>query len=922
MRPVILTMSAFGPYAGKVTLELDKLGKSGLYLITGNTGAGKTSIFDAITYALFGEASGDNRTSTTFRSKYALPETPTEVELVFEYGEKRYRIKRNPEYIRPKLKGDGLAVKKANAELYYPDGTVVTKLKEVNKAVTDILGVDREQFRQIAMIAQGDFLKLLLASTSERKEIFQKIFHTNGYAILQKKLSEEANRLENEYKYLRQSIDQYINGIICDDDNVLSIEVRKAKNGECTAEETDILLEKLIMNDKKYEEELSEKYAEADKRYNDITKLLTKAERYKEDEKKLEKLTAQLVEETVKSSEFKSRVQQEEARQPEIKKLSESIAELKAELPDYTEADSKQAELVKLDENISKTLTSINEKKKNIDILKNDIEKIKPELKELESCGEQQARLEAQKKELSLRIKAVDTLKSELKSIKGLKAELSSAQKEYLSLYESAGKQRRIYETGYKLYLDEQAGILAQELKENEPCPVCGSVHHPSPAQKSSKAPSENQLDKMKSESEAAEKRAVEANSRAGSIKTAYEEKKAAALKFAKQTFETDKYGSVAELLNDKEQENKYLSDKLRKDEETVRSGLNRKKQLSEQLPEKEKQLDKIIKQLDELEKNFIAGKTEKENIQNRLSELKSRFKFSSGKEAEQEIRKLQDNQQTLENSYKKAKDEFITSEKKTAALKAAAQELKNGMQDKTDIDIEAEKEKQAELLNKKTFLTEKSKSVSARRSANTNVLKNISQSFSDMKKTEEKRQWVKALSDTANGSITGKEKIMLETYIQMTYFDRIIERANIRLMIMSGGQYELKRRKEPGNLRSQSGLELNVIDHYNGSEREVSSLSGGESFKASLSLALGLSDEIQSSAGGIRLDTMFVDEGFGSLDEESLEQSIRALSELSEGSRLVGIISHVAELKEKIEKQIIVTKHITGGSTAEIRVL
>ena len=217
MRPVILTMSAFGPYAGKVTLELDKLGKSGLYLITGNTGAGKTSIFDAITYALFGEASGDNRTSTTFRSKYALPETTTEVELVFEYGEKRYRIKRNPEYIRPKLKGDGLAVKKANAELYYPDGTVVTKLKEVNKAVTDILGVDREQFRQIAMIAQGDFLKLLLASTSERKEIFQKIFHTNGYAILQKKLSEEANRLENEYKYLRQSIDQYINGIICDD---------------------------------------------------------------------------------------------------------------------------------------------------------------------------------------------------------------------------------------------------------------------------------------------------------------------------------------------------------------------------------------------------------------------------------------------------------------------------------------------------------------------------------------------------------------------------------------------------------------------------------------------------------------------------------------------------------------------------------
>ena len=223
MRPNKLIMSAFGPYAGRVELNLDKLGKSGLYLITGDTGAGKTTIFDAITYALFGEASGDNRETTMFRSKYADLDTPTLVELYFSYGDKEYYVKRNPEYERPRTRGDGVTTEKANAELKLPDGRIITKLKEVNNAIVEILGVDRNQFTQIAMIAQGDFLKLLLASTDERKKIFQKLFKTQNYYVLQEKLKSESGKLSHEYDEIKSSIEQYINGIACNEDNVLSI---------------------------------------------------------------------------------------------------------------------------------------------------------------------------------------------------------------------------------------------------------------------------------------------------------------------------------------------------------------------------------------------------------------------------------------------------------------------------------------------------------------------------------------------------------------------------------------------------------------------------------------------------------------------------------------------------------------------------
>ena len=277
MRPVKLTMSAFGPYAGKTTIEMSELGENGIYLITGDTGAGKTTIFDAITYALYGDASGANREASMFRSKYADNHTPTEVELTFTYVGKEYRIKRNPEYIRPKTRGEGFTIEKPSAELHYPDGRLVTSQKEVNKAIIDILGIEKEQFTQIAMIAQGDFLKLLLAETKERKKIFQRLFHTKKYALLQERLKEEAKSLGEAYEKVKGDIGRAIERIDCGEEDVRSIDVQKAKDGELLIEETILLLETILSEDRMRIGKLKEEQRGDDAEIEKITTRIARA---------------------------------------------------------------------------------------------------------------------------------------------------------------------------------------------------------------------------------------------------------------------------------------------------------------------------------------------------------------------------------------------------------------------------------------------------------------------------------------------------------------------------------------------------------------------------------------------------------------------------------------------------------------------
>ena len=919
MRPITLTMSAFGPYAAKTVIELDKLGTNGLYLITGDTGAGKTTIFDAITYALYGEASGNTRDVNMFRSKYAEPSTPTEVELTFEYAQKIYTVKRNPEYDRPKARGEGYTTEKANAELHYPDGRVVTKLKEVNKAIVDIMGIDRSQFTQIAMIAQGDFLKLLLASTEDRKKIFQKIFRTQCYYQLQERLKQQTGDLAKDYGKIGDSIRQYINGIACHPDDVLMLEVDKAKKGELKNTEAVQLVEKLIKQDDAAQQKVLERIGELDKQKQKIAAQLAVAESRKTTEEKQEKAKENLARETQRQKTLETEKNEAEAYQPEVQKAVEAIAKLEAQLPEYAEMQKKQTERTGLQKALEELAQKIKTEAETEEKLARSIKDLKAEQASLQNAGAAQAAQKAEKDRLAEQQKDLEALKKEYAAYQKLEAQLKKAQADYAQKSEASGQKRAEYEHKNKLYLDAQAGILAETLTEGVPCPVCGSLEHPHPAQKPENAPTKQELEICKAKVEAAEKATQAASSKAstcnGQVDTSRENLQAHGQKL----LGTDAVEEMERLCCEKQQQTAAALQKAEQQLEEIEKQLGRKAALDQLIPQKEDELEQCKNRRGSYETQQAGDGAKLQAAEKRLKELAEKLSYPSEAEANRALQKLCEKKQAWGKAIQDTQKAYDECEKSLAALRGTLKGYQKTLQGMEKVDVQAVMAAQAEADQQKAVWEAQKNEIGDRLAVNGPILKNLQPQISKMEETEKRLQCVQALSDTANGRLSGKEKIMLETYIQMTFFDRIIRRANVRLMVMSGGQYELKRRVNAENNRSQAGLELDVIDHYNGSERSVKTLSGGESFKASLALALGLSDEIQSSAGGIRLDTMFVDEGFGSLDEESLEQAVNALVGLTQGNRLVGIISHVSELKNRIDKQIVVTKEKSGGSKAEI---
>lgn len=919
MRPIKLIMSAFGPYASKTVLDLDELGTNGLYLITGDTGAGKTTIFDAITFALYGEASGDNREATMFRSKYASADTPTEVELTFIYAGKEYYVKRNPEYDHPKTRGEGFTTEKANAELHYPDGRVVTKLREVNRAVEEIMGIDRNQFTQIAMIAQGDFLKLLFASTDDRKKIFQKIFRTRCYYVLQERLKSESGNLGREYDAISASIRQYINGIVCDEDDVLAIKVKNAKAGMCSTEETLELLSTLISNDKEEEEKLDDEQKNIGKSLEEITVTLTNHETWSKARKSLEKSKSDLDGAIATLEILKANLQSEEANKPKVEDIRNQIAAIEAKIPEYQELDAKIKERDTLQKGTDKLSKEITEQKGKLESLKKELETYSEERKTLEKADKEKSELEAKKQKEEDKRKAVNDISKELKALDRLEKQLKKDQETYSELAEGVQQKDKEYQRLFKLYLDEQAGIIAETLVDGAPCPVCGSTSHPIKAVKAENAPTKKELYKSKSKYEEAQKEAQSASEKASKTKGQADGKRDTVLLMLHEMFGNVTIDDADELIKDKIAEIATVMEEVQNAIDEQQKKIDRRNEIDELLPKKNKERDDLINSISDNDKALSGNNATLISLKTRIDELVEKLKYESEKKAKEVKKELQGEQKKLEDAYKAADDAVKLQNEKIAGFKAAIKEAEKTLADAKEIDEESIKAKQKELKSRNSEIDAKKKDINARKAANESAEKEIKAKSAEVLAVEAKWSWVKALSNTANGSISGKEKVMLETYIQMTYFDRIIARANTRFMVMSGGQYELKRRKEAENNRSQSGLELDVIDHYNGTERSVKTLSGGESFKASLSLALGLSDEIQSSAGGIKLDTMFVDEGFGSLDDESLDQAMRALQNLTEGNRLVGIISHVTELKECIDKQIVVTKEKSGGSIIRI---
>lgn len=1217
MRPLKLTLSAFGPYAAKTEIPLDELGQSGLYLITGDTGAGKTTLFDAITFALYGDASGKNRNPSMLRSKYADSRTDTYVELVFSCGGKTYTVRRNPAYERPAKRGGGTVTQMADALLSFPDGRVVTKVRDVNSAVREILGIDREQFSQIAMIAQGDFQRLLLAETKDRQTIFRELFKTGCYWEFQERLKDASGELKGKCAEARASVGQYVRGIQCPVEDVLYSDLEKVKDGTLPMSDAKSLVEKLIAQDERTEEEEQRKAAEAEAHLGEIQTALNQAAEQEKRKTALSAAQKTLDKKLPELNAARESMEVEQSRQGEAGRLASEAAVLRERLPDYEKRDTLQAEAATLSVRLSETEAAQETDKASLETERNALKEAQKERSQLEDAGERKARLAGARKqaeteketwenrhrsileycgllrqqtEAGEQLKALEASLTEEQAripeserlgeeIAAIDAELSrydgkaqcvaslaetreklseakeahrrmeetvTAAREALNIqreeaqtlsdsgerlarlshqlegaentrdslldlldrlkrYEELSSLAEEKRTAYlvtvqayeakkavsdekeRAFLDEQAGILAEErLTEGEPCPVCGSLSHPSPARKSEKAPTEAQLKKAKRETEAALSKAREASLEAGQADTKAEENRKelesripvllgdyhfegaeeeTALRLEQVNEEIRQCGeeiqraeeavkrkselderippmeeelealrddiqkkeqdiasmtsSVAELarqLEEYESSLRYddrqsaefareekdacrsalkaaleaaesacthgrevctsLDGRIRQMRESLESTVDRNQPLELDNPEKTKtvsgleqpeaaaqdaercvnaavekidaldqsirqeeirlarkeELDRLIPDrksaVTELEtaiqqrgQEISSLRTKSESTEKRLEELSAVLEYESSLAAQEQIAEKDKEISIIHKALDDAKERYIACKEETDSLAGQIRQLQeqvDGAETQDQTELLAEKD---EWTARRTQLTEVQKKLHARLSANRIALQNIRESSENLEELEKRYTWVRALSNTANGNITGKERIMLETFVQMTYFDRILHRANTRLMVMSGGQYELLRRKAADNLRSQSGLELDVMDHYNGTIRPVGSLSGGESFQASLSLALGLSEEVQSSAGGVRLDTMFVDEGFGSLDEEALRKAVRALMRLTEGNRLVGIISHVPELKEKIDKQVIVTKERTGGSRVSVSV-
>lgn len=916
MRPIRIEMSAFGPYAGKQIVEMDRLGTNGIYLITGDTGAGKTTIFDAIVFALYGTASSDRRSGDMLRSRYAEPDTPTEVKLVFAYRNKEYEIRRNPTYQRPKLRGEGMTQENASAELRLPGGEILTRTGEVDEKIREILGMTRDQFMQIAMIAQGDFLKLLLAKTEERRKIFSSIFRTGRYARLEDRLKQEARQARKTYDDLVREI---------------GFEQERAR----LPEETD----RSGLRDEEYLQAIEAFRDEAGKRLKDGEK---KQETLR---KELDELTARILavrEQEKRKNALKETREKWEALQAEAEQLGKEREAAQEREPEAKEKEARlhveQDRLQQYDrlEQLKRQKTEAERKQsadkaarkklaEGRDVLAQQIRDCRQKIKELEALAGKAGTLSGEKE----RLRSQGAEYKELKTLLEAYGEASDKWTRAAETYQAAcGKEHEFGETyrrQHRAFLDDQAGILAAELTENQPCPVCGSLHHPAPAVKTGDAPTREMVEQSQKLWEDSKKAMEEAGRKAAALRGTRDsglrhvEEKALGLNMP-----AEPELLKAALLEEQKRFRsiwKEVCDALEASEAAAKT----KVLLGDNLDALQKKQEAEEEAYRNLEVESARLQEQMENLAKNYEELKAALPYADREAAgkavdrlDREIKEIRGAIQAAEEKEKAAARRIQEAEGRMGELQKQIREAGPEEEETEERLVTCRKEKE----DAQDVLSKEAKEDNLIWETNFAAARNIRKLNGERERAEQRYSLLQNLADTANGNLSGKQRIQLETYVQQQLFDRILVRANTRFRVMSGGQYDLVRRKEYQK-NQQSGLDLDVVDHYNGTTRSVSTLSGGESFMASLSLALGLSDEIQESAGGVQLDALFVDEGFGSLDEETLDQAMKAIQTLAEdGGRIVGIISHVAELQTRIDRQLLVRKMKSGGSTATINIL
>ena len=923
MRPLRLKMTGFGPYKDTNIIDMESLGRGGLYLITGDTGAGKTFIFDAITYALYGDMSGSGRDSKSVRSQYTADGEKTEVELVFEYCGHTYTVTRNPEYYRAKKNGAGFTKQPAGATLIKPDGSVADGSSRVNEEIKNILGIDKGQFCNIAMIAQGEFRKVLNAGTDERQKLFRKLFNTQPYSRLADELKDLSRKNLEKYNDGIRAMSLSVASVNCSFDEELSAKLDELKersdNNTATPEEICDLLGSIIYAADERSGYVADELAATDKRLTELNNKIALAKDHRKNAASLEEArnAIPLFEEEVEKA--KSALEEANAGNPFIEKLENEAALIDASLDSYDELDTISAEITGLRKEAEAVTIDLANAQNEEETLKKKLSDSESLLVQLRQSGEELAKIKNSIEKTDSRITALRTLSDDIETVTVMSEALRKQQDELEPLIAEAERLASEYSRMLSAYMKEQAGILARALSDGEPCPVCGSVHHPAPAELSQEAPSAEELDAKQKDAEAARNTASDKMSEVSTSKGNLDAVMARTMDEAVRETGSEDLASACEAT---EKEVLSLNETLtamRKEEEELRQKSEKATEMNAAVPNLRKELEEKSSEVKKIEKNLTAVSASLAAAEARYKQVRKDLAFDSREDAENSRTGKVKEAKRLRDGIGKAMKALNDAESGRDVNAAKINELEKVVEGYKPVDESAAAEAAIAAESEKKTLTELNIQLAADMKSAGTALNLVKSGAADLERIRREHEIIDSLSRTANGLLTGKERITLESYVQSFYFERIIRRANIRLRMMSDGQYEFVRTSEAGDKRHLSGLDLSVLDHYSGTERSVNTLSGGESFMASLSLALGLSDEVQASAGGIRLDTMFVDEGFGSLDSETLEKAIRTLTELSDDDKLVGIISHVDALKSRIEKQIVVTKDRDAGSRASV---
>lgn len=851
MRLKKLIMQAFGPFKDKVVIdfEKDKIDR-GLLLITGDTGAGKTTIFDAICYALYGNTSGDTREANSLRSDWASNDMDTYVDLEFYYKNKLYEIKRSPEYTRKKKNGIGETKQVATSEANI-NGKIITKLTDVNKEIESLIGLDYKQFRQVAMLSQGEFSKFLLAPSLEKTTIFRKIFNTEFYDLLQNKLKsnmlskkDEIEKIKDKIETERKNLESIINIYGLSNDETINILTKEIQN-----KSDEVILAK----------------KERDKVNDEKTKLSTEISNINKMNKNI------LIYEDVNHK---------------LDELIKNNSDINKEKEKYNYNVNIATYITNILDKLTSSNKLLSDKKEKYNQNKKDLESKQKEYNEKENYFQKIENYVEHADKLNTEINYLINKNKDYDNYISKVSELELVKKEYKSLVNEYQKQESLYENMRMKYYLNISVEIAETLKDGEECPVCGSKKHPRLA-------TEVECNYTKEDIEECEKNLKKIdNSR---------KLKEASIEQINKIIKEFNFKENINIVEEKNKNNELLNQKKKEKEKLdieFREISSIKQKLSSMIKSLESSINIFKDDIESLEKDIKEYNVKLDNL---YSENNTNYEdYQNNKLDKYELNSLK----SKIDNYDSCKKEY------ESTIKLLEPEV-NG---KKVIDVK-EKENQ---LNELIELYSKYDNLYTSLNATLEKLKlstsNIKDYLKDNKEVQDEYNVIKLLSDTANGTLTGKQRITFENYVQSYFMQSVLVEANKRLIKMTDSRYELKRKEIETKLNVKTGLDFSIFDSYTGKERDVASLSGGEKFKASLALALGLSDTISNTHGGIRIDSLFIDEGFGSLDTESLNQALNILTDLSSNDKLIGVISHVTELIGRIDNKIIVNKTSTGS--------